>query len=66
MDGLLDMEAAVIYDTFLFFNEFELLEIRLEELKDIVDRFVLVEAPLTLSGKPKPLFFGQQRTFCRI
>jgi beta-1,4-mannosyl-glycoprotein beta-1,4-N-acetylglucosaminyltransferase len=57
----MDMEAAVIYDTFLFFNEFELLEIRLEELKDVVDRFVLVEATLTLSGKPKPLFFQDNK-----
>ena len=34
----------MIYDCFSFFNELDLLEIRLNVLKDVVDKFVLVEA----------------------
>lgn len=46
-----------IFDCFMFFNEFDLLDIRLNELDDIVDAFVLSESPKTFSGKSKPLFF---------
>lgn len=50
-----------IYDCFPFFNEFDLLEIRLNELDGIVDEFVLVESTLTFSGKPKPLYFNENK-----
>lgn len=46
-----------IYDCFPFFNELELLEIRLNELYDEVDYFVLVEARESHRGKRKPLLF---------
>jgi len=49
----------MIYDCFTFFNELDLLEIRLNVLKDVVDRFVLVEAGETHTGKPKPLHFKE-------
>ena len=49
----------MIYDCFSFFNELDLLEIRLNVLKDVVDKFVLVEAGETHSGKPKPLYFKE-------
>ncbi|MGC1878481.1 MAG: hypothetical protein WA347_06825 [Rhabdochlamydiaceae bacterium] len=48
-----------IYDCFTFFNEFELLEIRLNELNDVVDYFVLVEMDETFQGSPKPLLFKE-------
>jgi beta-1,4-mannosyl-glycoprotein beta-1,4-N-acetylglucosaminyltransferase len=51
----------MIVDCFPFYNELELLEIRLEELKGVVDWFVLVEAAETYSGKPKPFLFGANR-----
>ena len=51
----------MIYDGFPFFNELELLEIRLHELDGLVDRFVLAESTMTHSGKPKPLFFHENR-----
>ncbi len=41
----------MIYDCFTFFNELDLLEIRLNVLRDVVDRFVLVEAGETHTGK---------------
>ncbi len=47
----------MIYDTFIFFNELDLLEIRLNELDKVVDKFVLVESLMTFSGEEKPLYF---------
>ena len=49
----------MIYDCFTFFNELDLLEIRLNVLRDVVDRFVLVEAGETHTGKRKPLYFRE-------
>lgn len=51
----------MIFDCFIFFNEFELLEIRLNELNDVVDKFVLVEATKTHQGKDKPLYFEENK-----
>jgi hypothetical protein len=50
-----------IHDAFIFFNELDLLEIRLAELSKTVDRFVIVEAPVTFQGEPKPLYFAENR-----
>ena len=52
---------GVIYDCFTFFNELDLLDIRLHELASTVDVFVLAEAPLTFQGQPKPLVFQEHR-----
>jgi beta-1,4-mannosyl-glycoprotein beta-1,4-N-acetylglucosaminyltransferase len=46
-----------IYDCFPFFQEIDLLDIRLHEMYDLVHRFVLVESPFTHQGNPKPLYF---------
>jgi len=43
----------------MFFNEFELLKLKLEELYDIVDYFVLSESTKTHSGLDKPLYFKE-------
>ena len=50
-----------IYDIFNFFNELEVLDIRLNILNDYVDYFVLVESRLTHSGKPKELFYEKNK-----
>ncbi len=50
-----------IFDCFLFFNELDILEIRLNTLDAHVDRFVLVESTSTFTGQPKPLFFAQNK-----
>jgi beta-1,4-mannosyl-glycoprotein beta-1,4-N-acetylglucosaminyltransferase len=55
------MSAAII-DCFMFFNEFDVLELRLHELEDVVDRFVLVEANRTHAGEPKPYYFLERRS----
>lgn len=49
------------YDCFTFFNELDLLEIRLNTLKDAVDRFVIAEATRTHTGRPKELLFRKNR-----
>jgi beta-1,4-mannosyl-glycoprotein beta-1,4-N-acetylglucosaminyltransferase len=48
-----------VYDCFTFFNELELLKLRLEELYESVDYFVIVESPLSFTLKPKPLHFEE-------
>jgi hypothetical protein len=50
-----------VYDCFLFYNELELLEVRLKELYDSVDYFVLVESKETFRGKPKLLYFNDNK-----
>lgn len=47
----------MIYDAFIFKDELDLLEIRLNELNHIVDRFVLVEATKTFQNNHKSLVF---------
>jgi beta-1,4-mannosyl-glycoprotein beta-1,4-N-acetylglucosaminyltransferase len=51
----------MLIDAFMFFDELELLEIRLHELDSIVERFILVEAPITHSGREKPLVFLENK-----
>ncbi len=43
-----------IFDCFLFYNELELLELRFEVLWNVIDKFIIVEANKTFSGKDKP------------
>ena len=43
----------MIYDCFTFFNELDLLEIRLNVLNQYVDKFVIVEATRTQNNKLK-------------
>lgn len=43
-----------LYDSFLFFQELDLLELRLNYLNDKVDYFIIVEAGQTFSGVRKP------------
>jgi len=51
----------MIYDTFSFYNELDVLEIRLNVLDEYVDHFVLTESPTTFIGKPKPLYFEENK-----
>ena len=46
---------------FLFFNEIDLLKLRLKELNDVVNHFVLVESTRTFSNKEKPLFYDKNK-----
>lgn|GEM_PF-1455612 len=49
------------FDCFTFSTELDLLKLRLEELKDVVDYFVIVESNKTFSNKPKPLYFEKNK-----
>lgn len=46
-----------VYDAFLFLNELDLLELRLETLNDRVDIFILAESDYAFSGNKKPRFY---------
>ena len=50
-----------VYDCFMFYNEFELLELRLKSLWDVVDYFVLVEADRGHTNIPEPFFFEENK-----
>lgn len=50
-----------IYDCFMFYNEFDLLEIRLKELYDHVDLFVIVESNLSHTNNSKSFRFEQHK-----
>lgn len=50
----------MIIDGFIFYNELDLLELRLIELDPIVDIFILVQADSTFRGDPKPYFFNPE------
>ncbi len=51
----------MIYDCFTFFNELDLLEIRLNILNDIVDKFVIVEMNKTFTGENKSLYYQENK-----
>lgn len=46
-----------VYDCFMFFNELDLVEVRLEELYNSVDHFVIAESNVTHAGNSKPFIF---------
>lgn len=51
----------MIYDCFTFYNELDLLEIRLNVLNGVVDKFVICEATKTHAGNDKELFFAKNK-----
>lgn len=55
------MVQSKVIDCFMFFNEVELLDLRLRTLKDYVDYFVLAEINITHSGKLKPYYFDEYK-----
>lgn len=50
-----------IFDVFLFFNELDILEIRLNLLYPFVDNIVISEATHTFSGLEKPLYYLENK-----
>lgn len=47
----------MVIDCVTYNGERELFDLRYNVLKDYVDEFIVVEAPTTFSGLPKPLYF---------
>ena len=50
-----------VIDVFPFFNELDILEIRLNALDPYVDHFILSEATKTFSGLDKPLYYQENK-----
>lgn len=50
-----------LIDCFTFYNELDMLELRLTELYDVVDKFILVEADRTQNGALKRYFFEDNK-----
>jgi beta-1,4-mannosyl-glycoprotein beta-1,4-N-acetylglucosaminyltransferase len=48
-----------IIDAFIFYNEIDILKLRLFYLADVVDYFVICESNTTFSGAPKPYYLDQ-------
>lgn len=51
----------MVYDCFQFFNELDILKIRLNVMNDVVDKFVISEATETFSGLKKPLYYEENK-----
>ena len=48
------VNTAKVIDCFPFFNEKELLELRINMLQNFVDEFIIIDSNYTHSGQPKP------------
>ncbi|KAJ3408668.1 hypothetical protein HDV05_004784 [Chytridiales sp. JEL 0842] len=51
-------KQTIVLDYILFNQELDILEVRLNTLKDVVDYFIIVESAKTFSGLAKPLVWG--------
>lgn len=55
----------MVYDCIPFFNELDILNLRLHILDPIVDKFIIEEATVTFSGEPKELCFEKNKEMFR-
>jgi len=56
------IEGRKVFDCFSFYNELDMLDIRLNVLDEVVDFFVIVESSRTFTGRPKALYFKENKT----
>jgi len=61
MDYIDEPPKKKVVDCFIFYNELDILEYRLNILNDTVDHFVLVESTKTFMGNEKPLFYADNK-----
>ncbi|NDG27971.1 MAG: hypothetical protein EB120_12465, partial [Proteobacteria bacterium] len=54
---LKERSPMAVYDVFTFYDEFELLLVRLREHASFVDHFILIQGDSNFTGKPKPFHF---------
>lgn len=52
----------MIYDCIPFFNELDILKLRMQIMAPYVDKFVLEESTVTFSGEPKEMIFDKHRS----
>ena len=50
-----------VFDCFIFFNELDLLELRLNTLDSHVDHFLIVESGITFQGEPKEFYYEKNK-----
>lgn len=55
----------MVYDCIPFFNELDILKLRLHIMDSIVDKFIIEEATVTFSGEPKELCFEKNKELFR-
>lgn len=55
------IDKTKVYDAIIFSVELDLLEVRIRELWDVVDRFVILESNATFTGKTKNLTFNDHK-----
>lgn len=55
------INGQLVFDAFPFFNELELLDIRLNTLNEVVNYFVLVESRKNFQRQFKPLYFDESK-----
>ncbi|TFK74038.1 glycosyltransferase family 17 protein [Pluteus cervinus] len=60
-DSRQDQANLKVFDAVLFSTELDLLEIRMNELDGIVDKFFIVESNATFTGNPKEAYFANNR-----
>lgn len=53
--------GVIVLDAILMSSELDLLEIRMNELDDVVDRFFILESNATFTGLPKETYFANNR-----
>ena len=51
----------MVIETILFYDELDLLELKLREHYPHFDKFVITEADRTFANKPKPLFYSENK-----
>ena len=56
-----ERKGMVVLDAVLMSSELDLLEIRLNELDEVVDRFFILESNATFTGIPKETYFADNR-----
>ena len=59
-EDLVNIEKPLLLDTFLFYNELDLLKTRLEYLGNTVDYFVISEANIDFSGREKKFILNDE------
>jgi beta-1,4-mannosyl-glycoprotein beta-1,4-N-acetylglucosaminyltransferase len=50
-----------VFDCFIFFNELDLLELRLNTLDSHVDHFLIVESAITFQGEQKEFYYEKNK-----
>lgn len=56
-----DKDIKMVYDCIPFFNELDILNLRLHILNPLVDKFIIEESTVTFSGAPKELCFEKNK-----